>query len=340
MVKERLSVIIPNYNHGHYLPELLFSLSHQSRAPDEVVIIDDGSTDESVSIIEELAKTYDSIIFYKHRINRGVIASLNRAMQLATGDFVTFPSADNFVLPGMYESSLTLLQQYPQAAFCCSDPKFYEEKTKRIRTQRLHLHSLPSYFSPEEVFALVKERSFCPGNLSHTLVIRREAMESVRIDGEYYAERLKWHCDFFSINVLAFRYGICYIPESFAMFRQTEESYCAQKRSWRERKKVYFDMVQLLQSKSFQDVRAQFQHSGILAEFSDSMLRVLLSHPPFYEFFTPQLIKRIIPATIHSWLLPLRIKLAKIPLAKKVYRFLKQNFFRKARQNKTWIEES
>ncbi len=53
-----LAVLIPNFNHGKYLKELRSSLANQSRRPDKIIVVDDGSTDDSVNIVESLASKY------------------------------------------------------------------------------------------------------------------------------------------------------------------------------------------------------------------------------------------------------------------------------------------
>ena len=52
MKRPTLSIVVPNYNHGHYLPECLDSILSQSWPPDELIVIDEASTDNSVAVIE------------------------------------------------------------------------------------------------------------------------------------------------------------------------------------------------------------------------------------------------------------------------------------------------
>ena len=315
-----LSVIIPNYNHGHYLKELVLSLVSQSRPPDEIIIVDDASTDESRGIIEELTKQNSTIRFFRNKQNQGVVRTLNNALNQSVGDYVTFPSADNFVLPGMYEKSMAILNQHPQAGLCCSDPGIYDQKTGSSHFTRLGLSKEARFFSPEEVITLCREKRFCVGNMCHTIVVKRDAMKKAALGGEYYIPKLKWHCDFFAANVVAFRHGVCYIPKPLAMFRVVSESYSTKHYPWKTRKAIYSHILDLLDSPHYCDVQPHFRRSSILAELTHSMLLTLITKPSMYKHFTPLFIKRSFYSALRRAMFYWGTK---IPYARTVYRLLK-----------------
>lgn len=312
-----LAVIIPNYNHGSQLRELLHSLLSQSRLPDEIVVVDDGSRDNSVAIIEELSRKNPIIKLYKNERNQGVVYTLNRALEMTNCDYVTFPSADNMVLQGMYESAMSILSQYPQAGLCCSDPLYFEEKTGQMQKQELKLSTMPIYFSPLDVVSLSRKEGFCPGNMCHTVVVKRQALKEAGRDKNCYLPDLKWHCDFFAINVIAFRHGVCYVPEGFGVFRVVEDSYCRKIHPWKIRKEVYRKIVEYLDHPYYSDVKPLFQKSAILSHFTYSVLSVLIHRPAWYGYLNPVFIKRVWPATI-------RVIMVSIPLARKTYRLIKK----------------
>src|SRR5882762_8012778 len=116
MARPTLSVIVPNYNHAQYLPVCLPAILNQSVPALEVIVVDDASTDNSVEVLKAFAQKYSSLRFYRNDQNRGVNYNLNFGLSVAKGDFVFFPGADDEVMPGLFEKSLTLLQQYPKAA--------------------------------------------------------------------------------------------------------------------------------------------------------------------------------------------------------------------------------
>ncbi|MBP9841532.1 MAG: glycosyltransferase family 2 protein [Simkaniaceae bacterium] len=326
MNRATLSVIIPNYNHGRYLRELLLSLLTQSRLPDEIIVVDDGSTDDSVSVIEAIAEQNQCIKLHRNPKNLGVVATLNRAIDLASGDYLTFPSADNFVLPGMYEKSMAILEQFPAAGLCCSDPVIYNDITADIHASSLDLSKEASFFSAAEVLQLTRKKGFCAGNICHTTVVKKDAMREVAADGNYYLPELKWHCDFFAINAIAFRHGMCYIPEKLAMFRWVPTSYSQKKHPWKVVRGVYHTMIDVLNRPQYAAIKPAFKKSTVLAEFSYSMLSVLVVNPLFYEFLVPSYLKRALHASWSSFVSFLRVRVARIPIAKKIFRLLKKFF--------------
>src|ERR1700753_2127860 len=94
-----LSVLIPNYNHAHYLPEALESILSQSVKPLEIIVVDDASKDNSIAVLEEYSRKHPLIKYYKNEKNRGVVATLNRCIELAAGEYVFLPGADDRTMP-------------------------------------------------------------------------------------------------------------------------------------------------------------------------------------------------------------------------------------------------
>ena len=76
-IRPRLSIVIPHYNHVDLLPEALDAIARQTMSPFEVVVVDDGSTDESVARLESLVASIPGSRICRHPENRGVNAACN-----------------------------------------------------------------------------------------------------------------------------------------------------------------------------------------------------------------------------------------------------------------------
>ena len=113
--KGTLSVVMCNYNHGHYIQEALQAILSQSFLPLEVIVIDDGSTDNSVQIIEGIAEKNPTVKFYKNIKNEGIWYACNKATKKAIGEYIYWAAADDRVCPGLFEKSVKILNQNPQA---------------------------------------------------------------------------------------------------------------------------------------------------------------------------------------------------------------------------------
>ncbi|MEX2641948.1 MAG: glycosyltransferase family 2 protein [Acetobacterales bacterium] len=110
----RLSVIIPCRNGGGLLGPTLECVLNQTRPPEELIVVDDGSTDGSL----ELAKGYEGVSVATTAWE-GAPAARNRGMELATGDAVMFLDADDLLGPTVLENLLAVLGRYPDAVACC-----------------------------------------------------------------------------------------------------------------------------------------------------------------------------------------------------------------------------
>lgn len=105
-----LSVIVPVYNVAAYLPECLDSLLSQDYEKLEVILIDDGATDHSGAICDRYAAE-DSRIRVIHQKNGGAAAAKNTGLRAATGEYLTFLDADDYLEPNVYGYMLTVLKE-------------------------------------------------------------------------------------------------------------------------------------------------------------------------------------------------------------------------------------
>ncbi len=106
-----MSFIIPVYNVAPYLRECLNSVIGQDFKDFELCIVDDGSTDGSSTICDEYAATYPQLIKLKHQPNQGVSIARNNALEMATGQFIWFVDADDYILPGSLRYIAEILRQ-------------------------------------------------------------------------------------------------------------------------------------------------------------------------------------------------------------------------------------
>lgn len=105
-----ISVIIPSYNRGHVLNRALDSVLAQSRAADEIILIDDGSTDNTA---EQVQTAYPQIR-YLYQDNQGVSAARNLGIQAATGEWIALLDSDDEWLPHKLAEQIKALEQAPE----------------------------------------------------------------------------------------------------------------------------------------------------------------------------------------------------------------------------------
>jgi len=215
-----LSVLMTNYNHAHYIEEELDSILAQSYMPMEIIIIDDASTDNSLEILRDYARKYLQIRFLENKKNMGVLHNINRMLELSKSDYVIFASADDKTLPGFFEKSMGLLAQNPQAGLCSSLTRIINEESKDMGVLHMPIISRKSCFvSSDKVLPTLQENgSWIQGN---TVILRRKAL----LESGGFSLDIESYADSFVYQVIAVKYGACYIPEPLTAWRKVKNSY-------------------------------------------------------------------------------------------------------------------
>ena len=130
-----VSVVIPCYNHGRYLGKAIASVLGQSYGPVEVIVVDDGSSDNT----REVAQSFGDRVRYVYKQNGGLSAARNTGIEHARGEYLVFLDADDWLYPAALETNLHHLQQNPCAAFVSgSHIRVYVEKDL-IKPEKQHL---------------------------------------------------------------------------------------------------------------------------------------------------------------------------------------------------------
>lgn len=127
----RASIVIPCYNHGQYLREALESALRSDFAGYEVIIVDDGSTDEAtISVIEELKsqlRDRQNVIFIRQE-NQGLAWARNNGIKMARGEYILPLDADNRIRPNYLRKAAEVLDNNPSIGVVYAYLKFMGEK--------------------------------------------------------------------------------------------------------------------------------------------------------------------------------------------------------------------
>ncbi len=123
-----VSVLIPCYNYGHYLPYALNSVLEQPGVDVEVIVIDDASPDGSAAVVEELAAGDTRIRPILHEVNHGHIATYNEGIDAATGDYFVMLSADDLLTPGSLQRAAALFEAEPSVGMVYGHPSSFRDE--------------------------------------------------------------------------------------------------------------------------------------------------------------------------------------------------------------------
>lgn len=204
-----LTAIVCNYNHGHVIGQSLDAMLKQSRPPDEILIVDDGSQDDSVITIDAWVAKSPTIRFLRNERNLGWHASTAKALAVATGDYLYSGAADDYVLPGFFEVVCGLMDQYPAAGIGCAQVLTITPDGQPLGTNGYRRWT-ESRFVPAEVFLRQGLEAEPPTHsLSSATIYRRDRLLQI---GGFRRELGPWS-DTFAIRALGLQSGLCYVPQ-------------------------------------------------------------------------------------------------------------------------------
>jgi glycosyltransferase involved in cell wall biosynthesis len=217
-----LTAILPNYNHSQFLQESIGSLLGQTRPADELIIIDDASTDNSVAMILDMIGKSPKAKLLRNPKNIGVVASMNKGLANATGDIVFFAAADDIYYPRLLEVGAAMLEAYPQAALfsalCDLIDASSANKGRFLSPKPL---AAPGYLDPSAAIReLLRDDSWF---MCNTALYRRSALLAV---GDF-DEKLGPFTDGYMCRLLALRHGACFTPEILAAWRRLEGGFAS-----------------------------------------------------------------------------------------------------------------
>ncbi|HXI22663.1 MAG TPA: glycosyltransferase family 2 protein [Pyrinomonadaceae bacterium] len=128
----RVSVVVPSYNHAQFVAMTLRSIMKQSCAPAELVVIDDGSTDDSPAMIEQTLKGCPFPCELIVRSNRGLCATLNEGLARTEGDYFAYLGSDDVWLPNFLKDRVRLLQSRTDAVLAYGHAYFVDEQSRIV----------------------------------------------------------------------------------------------------------------------------------------------------------------------------------------------------------------
>lgn len=110
---KKVSVIVPSYNLGQYLGETLASVRDQTYADWECIVVENGSTDNSLQVATDFAATDARFVVDRQPSNLGVAAARNRGLERATGEYILFLDADDLIAPHYMADAVAALDADP-----------------------------------------------------------------------------------------------------------------------------------------------------------------------------------------------------------------------------------
>lgn len=224
MSKGLLSIVMVCYNHASYIREALGSVISQTYKNWHLIIVDDGSCDDSVAIINEYIQKYpDKIKLFIHAQgkNLGIIASYALALQHCNGEFIGFLESDDIWEANNAEVKINYLERYPESlVYSCVTPIGDSDAIVKKRAIFTLINSIP-HDTAFNAFWRLLFYNFIPGFSS--VFVRSETLASIKFLSEQeYPIWLDW---FFWFQISRKHKFFC-LNQHLVRWRIYKNSYC------------------------------------------------------------------------------------------------------------------
>lgn len=185
-----ISVIIPGYNNGAFIQETIQTVLDQTLRADEIIVIDDGSTDNTEQVVRSIR---DERIQYHRQPNSGVSVARNNGLDRARGDYVSFLDADDRWRPTALETQYRLLQAAPDLICCFGNFIRFENDSGQVLADQFtfypELAGVPTVTAGDGVGVIIEKdafRAIIPFSefpaYTQTMMFRAEQIREVRFD--------------------------------------------------------------------------------------------------------------------------------------------------------------
>ncbi len=210
----KISIITTSYNYADFIPETIESVLKQTYSDFEYIIFDDGSTDNSLEIINSYALKDNRIkvLTHQNNENKGIIYTMKQALNIAQGDYIIFVESDDTISPDYIEQKLKVVQKYPDAAVIFNlirpvgDSKRVQKCHKYI-TKATNLINKP-YFDYYELFTLNIIPTFS------CVMAKKEVLEKIPFEFE-----VPKCFDWYLWNYIIQNYNIVFLDKPLTNFR-------------------------------------------------------------------------------------------------------------------------
>lgn len=283
----KISAILPNYNDSELLPNAIQSLLNQTETLTEIIIIDDGSTDNSLAIIEDLMNQHHHIRLVQHEKNQGVCAALNHGIEHATGDYVILCAADDWYNENMIALAKQAIRKTPRAGLICGDAIINRFDMQESFKRTLPYSKKNDWITPDEFQAIAKS-GYVGFNGGGGMLLKRQAI----LEAGLLHPELRWHCDWLLYFAIAMKHGIYYVDEVFIHIHMRQNSYSEGKRHLKIQKQVMIDTVHILK-KRYPNLWDHFKKAALLPNYSIRYLPLFLIDPIMRQFLTLPLIWKL-----------------------------------------------
>ena len=273
-----LSIIIPCYNYGHYLRASVDSILEQDYRDYELIIVDDGSSDDTWEVMQEYSRRFPHIRVFKHEANQGIFKASQTGWNEAHGQYLHFFGSDDLYHPTCLSQVMHMFHTHPHLGLVCTDLGYFDSTGEKPTKKALEGCSKPRVFNRLEMIPLFKTTNFWIPGL--TCFVKQETLKN----HGFLDPKLENISDWFCFHKIALLEGVGYIPEKLISMRLHDETYTSRvKRDKKRRRATYWYLLDLLNRNP--ELRAPFQRSGLLTFIFQELYWKLRFNPRYFGYW-------------------------------------------------------
>ena len=201
----KISIIVPIYNVEKYLEKSVNSILNQTYKNLEIILVDDGATDNSGKIADELAKT-DSRIKVIHKENGGLSSARNEGMKYVTGDYIAFLDSADCIIPDFYEYLYNMIEKYnadiAQGCFLRIQDEFIDDVNNIINKENSKIEINEKVLTNKEALKIlygVKEEPYIQEVVVWNKLYKKEVLKNISFPiGKLHEDEFTTHKIFFN----------------------------------------------------------------------------------------------------------------------------------------------
>lgn len=208
----KVSIITPAYNGAKYIAETIDSVRKQTFQDWEMIIVDDGSVDDTKAVVQRFQEQHPEKIKYFYQTNGGSGKARNTGIRMTTGEFVAFLDADDIWMPQKLEKQMSFFKNNPDIDLVYTNATVInnigQEKWPYVKKREYH-------FPPEDIYRQLLLRNFIPFS---SVVARRKVIAEVG----YFVDVIKYSEDSDLLIRIAKDYRIKYLNEFLTKYRVSD----------------------------------------------------------------------------------------------------------------------
>ena len=219
----KVSVILTSYNYSQYLKDTINSVLKQNYRDWEMIVVDDGSTDNSVDIIMEFVNSDGRIKLIRNYVNQGLAKSIQTGLLAACGEWITFLESDDLWKEDYLEKKLKIADKYSCTGFIYNKVEFFGENAAAAskKFEKIIERSNNRQFPADMFYSFGYEN---PVLTMSSVMIKRDLLEDVDFNSPI--DKL---IDWYVYMQIAAKTDIYSLAEPLTLWRQHGESYVSRK---------------------------------------------------------------------------------------------------------------